>query len=96
MPADLRVTSGRQRGQTFSLVHGSYTVGRRSQNDITLKDKSVSRQHCRLDVEGKRYWLVDNDSHNGTYVNGRRVQRTLLYTGDVIVLGKVELRFESI
>jgi pSer/pThr/pTyr-binding forkhead associated (FHA) protein len=96
MPAQLFVTSGKQRGKGFRLSGtGSYSIGRRSHNNITLKDRSVSREHCRLDFDGSHYWVVDRDSHNGTYVNGRRIRRVMLYDGDTVTVGKVELLFEQ-
>jgi pSer/pThr/pTyr-binding forkhead associated (FHA) protein len=94
MSAEIRVLRGKQAGKTWQLRQtGSYSVGRRSHNDITIRDKSVSRKHCTLEFEGGHFWVVDKDSHNGTYVNGRRINRVLLYSGDLITVGKVDLRF---
>jgi pSer/pThr/pTyr-binding forkhead associated (FHA) protein len=96
MSAELYVLRGKQDGKTFRLDRAhSYSVGRRSHNDITLLDKSVSRTHCVLEFDGKHFWVVDQDSHNGTYVNGRRIHRVLLYDGDHLTVGKVELKFRS-
>jgi pSer/pThr/pTyr-binding forkhead associated (FHA) protein len=88
--------TGKRAGKSF-MLHGAQSVwvGRRSRNEVSLPDRSVSRRHCRLEFEGEHCWLVDNDSHNGTYVNRRRIRRTILYDGDVITVGKIDLEFLS-
>lgn len=92
--AYLQVREGPNKGQQFQLDRlGSYSIGRRSANDVKLAEKAVSRRHCRIDFDGEFYWLVDLDSHNGTFVNGRRISRCLLYDGDVIRIGHGELVF---
>ena len=96
MKAELHIKSGLDSTSTFDLARlGSYTIGRRSQNDVHLPDKSISRQHCRIDYDGEFYWIVDLDSHNGTYVNGRRVSRCMLYDGDLIEIGTVQVSFSQ-
>ena len=72
---------------------GSYTVGRGTNNDLTLEDKAASREHCRLDYDGEFYWLVDKSSHNGTIVNGRPVTKCMLFNGDVIRIGHAHVTF---
>ena len=48
-------------------------VGRSNANDIQIDDRRVSRNHLVVWTEGKRYFLKDLGSGNGTYVNGYRV-----------------------
>lgn len=63
------------------------TFGRSSECDIVLDDKLVSRHHGCLLVDGKNVFLVDNDSKNGTYVNGKRVNGKIqLSLRDKVVL----------
>jgi pSer/pThr/pTyr-binding forkhead associated (FHA) protein len=94
MKAELRVqgVNGSQNGLGLNRL-GSYTIGRRTGNDLSISDKSISRKHCRIDFDGENFWLIDCGSHNGTYVNGRRVSRCMLYDGDLIRLGKVKVDF---
>ena len=73
---------------------GSYSIGRRSVNDVKVAEKAVSRRHCRIDYDGEFYWLIDLESHNGTFVNGRRITRCLLYDGDLIRVGHTEIAFD--
>jgi pSer/pThr/pTyr-binding forkhead associated (FHA) protein len=94
MTAHIEITDGTRAGQTIDLDRlGSHTIGRRSSNDLSIKEKAISRTHCRIDYDGEFYWLVDCDSHNGTFVNGRRISRSLLYDGDEIQIGHVHMRF---
>lgn len=72
---------------------GSFSIGRRSANDVKVAEKAVSRRHCRIDYDGEFYWLIDLESHNGTFVNGRRITRCLLYDGDLIRVGHTEMVF---
>ncbi|QWR76713.1 FHA domain-containing protein [Candidatus Magnetomonas plexicatena] len=53
----------------------SFTIGRSSNNNLSLKvDKTVSRNHCVVRVEGGELILEDLGSRNGTYLNGKRIK----------------------
>ncbi|NLW51605.1 MAG: FHA domain-containing protein [Candidatus Brocadiaceae bacterium] len=94
MSAYVQITEGERAGWSLALDRiGSYTIGRRSASDLSIVEKAVSRTHCRVEFDGSFYWLVDCDSHNGTFVNERRVTRSMLYDGDMIRVGHVSLRF---
>ncbi|HEV3046604.1 MAG TPA: FHA domain-containing protein [Solirubrobacteraceae bacterium] len=68
-------------------------VGRGLAADLRLDDSSVSRRHAILVPRPAGARILDDRSANGTFVNGRRVQQADLQGGDVIVLGRVVLRF---
>ncbi|MGE0713145.1 MAG: FHA domain-containing protein [Planctomycetota bacterium] len=73
-------------------------VGRSLQARLPLDDTCVSRRHCRLWIgEGGRVWVEDLASANGTFVNGRRVERSRLRTGDVLEVGgtRLEVRLSA-
>ncbi len=92
--AKLVVQDGPIAGTEFPLDRlGSYSIGRGSDNDLPIKDKAASREHCRLDYDGEFYWLIDKSSHNGTIVNGRQISKCMLFTGDVIKVGHVHITF---
>jgi pSer/pThr/pTyr-binding forkhead associated (FHA) protein len=94
MGATLTVKAGPGKGTVLDLDRlGSYTIGRSSSSDLQIRDRATSRQHCRIDYDGEFYWLVDGDSHNGTYVNGRKITKCLLYDGDIVTIGHAELAF---
>lgn len=63
------------------------TIGRGRDNSIVLDDMLVSRQHVRITADADGLVLEDLGSRNGTYVNGRRVERTHLSEGDRIGIG---------
>ncbi len=94
MKARLDVTEGPAIGQSAELGRlGSFTIGRRSLNDLTIVGKGISRKHCRIDYDGEFFWLIDCDSHNGTFVNGRRITKCMLYDGDSLRIGHSRLTF---
>ena len=68
-------------------------VGRSADNDIVVPDLMVSRHHAEVRVIGEgKYRVVDLDSHNGTYVNGARVDVADLSEGDSIGMGHTTYR----
>ncbi len=94
MKATLEIQNGSQAGTKGEITRlGSFTIGRRSSNDLKIGETGASRKHCRIDYDGEFFWLVDCESHNGTYLNGRRINRSLLYDGDVIRVGRTRLVF---
>jgi len=93
--AKLVVQDGPLAGRQCPLGRlGSFTIGRGKRNDLTIKDRAISREHCRLDYDGEFFWLVDKASHNGTIVNGKPITRCMLFDGDVIQVGHTHMTFE--
>jgi pSer/pThr/pTyr-binding forkhead associated (FHA) protein len=68
-------------------------VGRGLAADLRLDESSVSRRHAILVPRPSGARILDDRSSNGTFVNGRRVQQADLRSGDVLVLGRVVLRY---
>ena len=67
------------------------SIGRRSTNDVCIPNLSVSGMHARITIDGETVSIEDNNSTNGTYVNGRLISRQLLNIDDEIVIGKTRL-----
>ena len=67
------------------------TVGRSALADLVVDAPFLSRVHCRLTACADSLEVEDLQSTNGTFVNGRRVERATLKDGDRLVLGRVEL-----
>ncbi|MFG1922066.1 FHA domain-containing protein [Cryptosporangium sp. NPDC048952] len=64
------------------------TVGRdATQSDVALDDRSVSRRHVRLDLDGGDLVVTDLDSSNGTFVNGSWIRAHVLRPGDRLGIG---------
>ena len=84
-------------GLTFRLLPNTLkTVGRAPRADFVVDAALVSRVHCRLtlDAAGKLE-IEDLGSTNGTFVNGRKVGRTVLSDGDKLTIGRVEFVVNS-
>ncbi len=73
--------------QEIPLDRPALTIGRRPDNDLVLSPPYVSGHHGRLERVGETWQYTDLGSTNGTYVNGRRVQRATLRDGDVLRIG---------
>ena len=75
------------------------SIGRRSSNDVVIKDSLVSReQHCLITEENGHYYILDSNSTNGTYVNGSRIPsavKTRLHRTDVVRIGNTVLPWQS-
>lgn len=87
-----------QNGITFRLTRGSVkTVGRAVRADFVLEASLVSRVHCRLSARTDgRLEVQDLESTNGTFVNGKKIDRAELKDGDVLGVGRVRLRVEKV
>ncbi len=77
------------------LKPGTVTIGRKTDNDFCLSDATVSGHHAKIVSYFKSSYIEDLGSTNGTFVNGRRVRMHTLHAGDVIVIGKFELRVDA-
>lgn len=62
-------------------------IGRASDNDIVIDDLLVSRHHAELRKDGEDYVLVDLNSQNGTFINGKRIDRSVLTSRDYVTIG---------
>ena len=82
---------------TFRLLPGSLkTMGRAPRADFVVDAALVSRVHCRFTLsDAGNLELEDLGSTNGTFVNGRKVQKILLNDGDKLTVGRVEFVVNS-
>lgn len=69
------------------------SIGRMEDNDVVVDNLAVSRHHARLVRERDKYYLEDLSSHNGTFVNDKRIIKCELSEGDNILIGKHVLTF---
>ncbi|MEP6909472.1 MAG: ATP-binding cassette domain-containing protein [Actinomycetota bacterium] len=68
-------------------------IGRAPENDIVVEDVLVSRKHAELRGNpASGYELVDLGSHNGTFVNGVRIEKVQLEQLDVVGIGRAQFR----
>lgn len=79
----------------FPLNRTVITIGRRFENTLVLNDPRISRIHAQLRAFNGRFVLFDLKSRGGTFLNGKRIEQTVVYDGDVISLAGVELIFRQ-
>jgi general secretion pathway protein A len=91
--ARVLVASGGKIIAEIELERPRMVLGRDRACDISLDSRYVSRfQNLFLETEGG-WWLLDLNSTNGSYINGRRIKEHRLQDGDVIAVGRHQLRF---
>ena len=94
MPTFIVVEDGETRN--LSVDKPVVTIGRSSGNDIQVKDIRVSRHHCTFGVKEGAWYVRDEGSQNGTFVNGALVDRKQLRPGDRIDVGAARVYLERI
>ncbi|MGH3280096.1 MAG: FHA domain-containing protein [Trebonia sp.] len=89
MPGVLRDPTSRVRIDQSQAMR----IGRRPDNDIVVSDLGVSKQHAELRRSPTgQYSIIDLGSHNGTFVNGTRVNEAELSDDDIIAIGHATFR----
>jgi hypothetical protein len=72
------------------------TIGRNKDCPICLNDQAVSKIHATLIIEGNRYSIKDEDSTNGTFINGNRIYGTyVLKENDIVKVGNSILPWKN-
>lgn len=74
-------------------IEDRLSIGRRTSNDIVLKDTLCSRDHAIVYESAGAYRVRDLGSHNGTFLNEEKISEQELEEHDVIRIGSVELHF---
>jgi len=77
----------------YELSKERLTVGRKPDNDIQIDNLAVSGKHAMVITILDDSFLEDLGSTNGTYVNGKLIKKHALKDGDVIAIGKHELKY---
>ena len=70
-------------------------IGSMDDNDVVVRDDTVSRYHCKIVQEDTGYVLVDLRSTNGTFINKVRIREAFLKPGCTIGVGQSQLRFSA-
>jgi transcriptional regulator with GAF, ATPase, and Fis domain len=76
-----------------SFEKGEIRIGAMDDNDLVIRDDTVSRYHCKIVQEETGYVLVDLGSTNGSFVNRVRIREAFLKPGCVVHLGQTEIKF---
>ncbi|WP_203567790.1 FHA domain-containing protein FhaB/FipA [Aestuariimicrobium ganziense] len=95
-PTQLKVIQGAQTGLEVPLI-GTVALGRAADSTLNIDDDYASTRHAQItqDEEG-HWWVEDLGSTNGTAVNTLLItQRTRVQSGDVIRIGRTQMRLEK-
>jgi hypothetical protein len=92
-PALVVRSGGGRAGEHFLLEQESTTVGRSPDCDIFLDDVTVSRRHALVKRSNGQFFIEDQGSLNGTFLNRRRIESGGLEDGDEVQIGKYKLTF---
>jgi hypothetical protein len=79
------------RAEKFQIRRPRVTIGRDKGNSLVIADPEVSTRHAEIIISQEGFLLRDNDSANGTFVNGARIVRTMIYQGDEVRVGSTKL-----
>ncbi len=93
MPGKLELNFNANKIDEFSLDKEVLTIGRKEDNDVQIQNLAVSGHHARLLTIFNDSFIEDLNSTNGTFVNGKSIDKHALKHGDVIAIGKHELRY---
>ncbi len=79
----------------IDLTDQAIRIGRKPDNDLVLEDPAASSRHARITKVQAVYFVEDLNSTNGTFVNGKKVDRHQLRDADVIEIGRHRLIFRD-
>jgi pSer/pThr/pTyr-binding forkhead associated (FHA) protein len=71
-------------------------IGRSIDNHIVINNRGVSGHHASIVQEGNDFFITDNNSTNGIFLNGRRISQGQLVYGDEIGIFKHKLKFIAV
>lgn len=95
LPSDprysLAVIAGGQAGSVFQLHKSRIHIGRGSAMDIQLRDSEVSRRHVAVEIRDTGAELIDLEATNGTWFEGKRIDRVSLNHQDEFTVGSTTL-----
>jgi FHA domain/zinc-ribbon domain len=92
-PALVVRSGGGRAGETFRPEGDRTTIGRSPDCGIFLDDVTVSRKHAVLMARDGSFFIEDQGSLNGTFVNRKRVEAAQLEDGDEVQIGKYRMTF---
>jgi pSer/pThr/pTyr-binding forkhead associated (FHA) protein len=91
---DKLIVTSRQGGRKLiDLDRPRMTIGRAPGSDLPVETPLASRVHALLSTRSDGVYVSDLDSSNGTFVNGRKIERHLLRHRDVIRVGDWDIRY---
>jgi len=92
-PALVVRSGGGRAGESFEAIGDHALIGRSPECDVFLDDVTVSRRHAELSRDGNVFTIRDLGSLNGTFVNRRRIESSVLEDDDEVQVGKYRMTF---
>jgi predicted component of type VI protein secretion system len=83
-------------GPPIEIEKEQSMVGRDPGCDIVVSDGSVSRRHARLELRGNEWWVIDQGSANGTYINSVRVAEQAIKAGQELRFGALSFQVDLV
>jgi hypothetical protein len=90
----LHIIDGHDKRRSLEFTGGSLIVGRAAGADVPVKDPFVSRKHLKISRKGRKFFIEDLNSRNGTFVNGEPIHpgaEVKLPEGIPVVIGMTVL-----
>ena len=81
-------------GRACELHTDRTTIGRVEDNTFQIADPSVSSHHCEVHLRGSDIVIRDLNSTNGSFIEGNKIEESVLKPGQILRIGQVELKLE--
>lgn len=93
--AKLEILTGKRKGAVIDLSDGEFDVGNRKSAVISIRDPWISYNHAKIHGQAGRFFIEDLGSSNGTWIDGKKIERHELSGKTLIYFGKTKVRFEG-
>jgi two-component system, cell cycle response regulator len=90
----LMMYTERNMGRRLDLTEAKITIGRSPEADIVIEDKRVSKIHCTVQYAKGSIIVEDNQSTNGTFLNGQRIDKASVNTSALLQVGGTVMKVE--
>ncbi len=90
MEVNLILLKNGESRKSFTLPSSVTVIGRRQDCDLCVPLMVISRRHCQVTIDEDVLNIRDLGSRNGTFVNGERIDETLICAGDIIEIGPLK------
>lgn len=90
------IMNGDLKGTDFRLYTGKNDIGTVADCAVVLTDGYISSRHASIRYKDNIYTLIDEESTNGTFLNGKQIDKTELIDNDIVRVGKTILKFKAL
>ena len=90
---ELAIVTGKPEGKTLSFTKAPISVGRGEDADFLVEDRHASKINCHIVRENNEFFVVDNSSTNGAFLNDEKIDRAQIKNGDQVRIGETTFQF---